>query len=91
MAKSTGPILATGGITFLNQWIGNDNPPDWTILVATGIAAGGFYLFEEISPPLAVGIAWIAFVTSFLVAPAHGNSAVTNIERLTGLGNTTKK
>ena len=86
MARSTGPVLATGTITFLNQWIGNGKSPDFTILFATGIAAGGLYLFEKVSPELAVGIAWIALVTSFLITPKGGKSAVSNIEKLTGLG-----
>lgn len=85
MSRSTGPILATGTITFVNDWIGNGHSPDFVILIATGIAAGGLYLFEQISPELAVGIAWIAFITSFLVAPKRGRSPVTNIQRLTGL------
>jgi hypothetical protein len=90
MARSTGPVLATGGITFLNEWIGNGKSPDFTILLATGIAAGGFYLFEKVSAPLAVGIAWIAFVTSFLVTPKSGKSAVENLTNLTGLGSSKK-
>jgi hypothetical protein len=86
MAASTGPILATGGITFVNQWIGNGQSPDYRILVATGIAAAGFYALEKASPELAVGIAWIALITSLLIKPKTGNSAVNNALRLTGLG-----
>jgi hypothetical protein len=88
MARSTGPILATGGVTFLNEWIGNGKTPDFTILAATGLAAIGLALFEKASPELAVGIAWIAFVTSLLIPPKTGQSAVANIEKLTGLGTT---
>jgi|HubBroStandDraft_1064217.scaffolds.fasta_scaffold25769_2 hypothetical protein len=86
MASSTGPILATGGITFVNKWIGNNQGADFKILVATGIAAAGFFALEKVSPELATGIAWIALVTSLLIQPKAGNSAVNNALRLTGLG-----
>lgn len=85
MAKSTGPILAVGGITFVNDWIGNGQSPDFKILLATGIAAGMLGLFEKANQPLAVGIAWIALVTSLLIPPAHGRSAVDNLTRMSGL------
>ena len=79
MAKSTGPILATGGITFANQWLLNKQSPDFTILVGTAIAAALLYGLEEINTELAVGIAWIALVTSLLVKPKTGNSVVNNL------------
>lgn len=85
MAKSTGPILAVGGITLFNKWLGNDQGFDVKIVVATGIAAGVLALLEKASPQLAVGIAYIALITSLLIKPASGNSAVTNLTRMTGL------
>lgn len=88
MSASTGPILAAGAITYANQVLGNGKP--WTseliIVVGTGIAAGILALAEHASAPLAAGIAWIALITSLLITPASGNSAVTNLLRLTGLG-----
>lgn len=83
MAKSTGPILAVGGITLFNKWIGNDEGFDIRIVVGTGIAAGMLALFEHANSELAVGIAWIALVTSLLIKPATGNSAINNLLRLT--------
>jgi hypothetical protein len=85
MARSTGPILLTGGITFVNKWIGNNQGIDLKILLATGVAAGGLALIEQIPDfsTLAVGIAWIAFVT-MMVAPLDGNSPIQNIEKITG-------
>jgi len=85
MARSTGPVLITGGITFANKWIGNNQGPDFKILLATAVAAGILAGFEHAVPELAVGIAWIALVTSLLVKPRNGNSAVTNITRMSGL------
>lgn len=86
MAKSTGPILLTGGISFGNQWLGNGNF-DLKILVATGIAAGGLALVEQIPglAPLAQGIAWIAFITLMFTRLNGKPSPVDNIQKLTGI------
>lgn len=86
MADSTAPVLLTGGITFLNKWIGNDQGIDLKILVGTGIAAGLLALLEKVNHGLAVGLAWIAFITSALIPPATGNSAVNNLLAMTGQG-----
>jgi hypothetical protein len=87
MAKSTAPILLTGGISFVNHWIGNNQGIDLKILLATGIAAGGLALIEQIPDfaPLAVGIAWIAFIT-MMIAPIGGEpSPVQNLQKVTGV------
>lgn len=88
MARSTAVILAVGGITYANQVIGNGRSWDKELIipVATGIAAGLLALMEKASPELAVGIAYISLITSLLLAPKGGRSAVGNALRLTGLG-----
>lgn len=63
MAKSTGIILAIGGITLANQSVLNDKPVDMRIPVATGIAAAAFSLLERGNEKLVVGMAWIALLT----------------------------
>lgn len=63
MAQTTGPILAIGGITMLNQTILNSKPIDWRVPIATGFLAGAFSLFEKGNATLATGIAWVALVT----------------------------
>jgi hypothetical protein len=87
MAASTGPIVAAGAITYANAVLFNGKP--WasqiTVLVGTGLAAGMLALAEHVSAPLAVGIAWIALVTSLLIQPKSGQSAVNNLIRITGL------
>jgi hypothetical protein len=87
MSKSTGPILLTGGVAYSNQVFGNGKNPasELRILVATGIAALGLALVEEIpgAAPLATGLAWIAFITC-LIAPFGGNSPVQNLTKVTG-------
>lgn len=63
MARSTGPILAIGGITIANQTLFNGKPLDWRVVVATGGAAMLFALVEKASPEVAVGLAYIGLVT----------------------------
>lgn len=87
MAASTAPILLTGTITYANQVLGNGHSWDseLIIVVGTAVAAGALALMEKAVGPIAVGIAWIALVTSLLITPAGGRSAVTNLTRMTGL------
>lgn len=91
MAGSTGPILATGLITMANDVLGNGKGIAAVVptAVAATIAAVLLDGMEHISAPLAIGIAWIALVTSLLIKPKSGNSAVTNLLRMTGLGGNT--
>lgn len=63
MSRSTGPILAIGGITLVNQSIVHAQPIDWKVPIATGMAAGAFALMERAMPDVATGIAWLALVT----------------------------
>jgi hypothetical protein len=86
MAKSTGPVLAVGGITFANGWVFNNSGPDFRVLLATAVAAGGLALLEHVSAALAEGIAWIALVT-VLFTRVHGKpSPAENLLRVSGLG-----
>lgn len=61
--RSTGPILAIGAITMINDSVVNDQPVNWKIPIATGISAAGFALLEHAWEQGAVGLAWIALVT----------------------------
>lgn len=65
--KSTGPILAVGGITLANQSIVNGQPIDWRVPIATGIAAGAFAFVEHFAPEAASGLAWLALVSVLFV------------------------
>lgn len=67
MARSTGVILAIGGITIVNRTILNNQPMDWRIPIATGLAAGAFTLLEKGWEDGAVGLAWLALVTTLFV------------------------
>jgi len=65
--KSTGPILAIGGITVANQSLINDEPIDWKVLIATGISVGVFSLLEKAFPTVAPKLAWLALVSVLFV------------------------
>jgi hypothetical protein len=60
MAATTGPVLALGGITMINESVLHNQPFNWKIPVATGVLAGIMALVEKASPGLATGLVWIA-------------------------------
>jgi hypothetical protein len=63
MARTTGPILAIGAITMINQNIVHDHPIDIRVPVATAVAAGIFALTEHGWEDGAVALSWVALVT----------------------------
>lgn len=71
--KSTGPILAIGAITLANMTILHNQPLDLRVPVATVAAVGVFALGEKLYAPAAVGIAWLALVTTLFV-PIDGRT-----------------
>lgn len=75
MARSTGPILAIGAITVVNQSIVNGKPIDWKVPIGAGLAALAFSGLESASPQFSdavVKIAWIAFVSTLFVRLTPG-------------------
>lgn len=82
MSKTTGPILATGALTVANATVFHDEPMDWRVPVATGLAALGFSLAEKAWPKGAVMLAWTVFGTVLLSrvkpsVPSPVESAIT--------------
>jgi hypothetical protein len=71
MSATTTPIVLTGGVTMLSDYM-NGRGVEFRVALATGIAAGIFGLFEKADPQLAVGLAWVVFVTSLIVPHANG-------------------
>lgn len=67
MARTTGLVLAVGGITLANETVLNSKPINWKIPVATAIATGMFALMEKVWPDGAVAIAGVALVTVLFV------------------------
>lgn len=72
MAATTGPVLALGAITMINENVLHDQPVNWRVPVATGILAGVCALLEKASPALATGVVWIALATVLLTRVTPG-------------------
>lgn len=72
MAASTGIILATGTISFGNEWL-QTKKPNFRIPVATLFTALFLDGVEKISPKAASGLAVIALIT-VLLTPLNGKS-----------------
>jgi hypothetical protein len=82
MSKTTGPVLALGLITIANRTVFNDQPMDWRVPIATGLAAVGFNFAERVWPDGAVILAWTALLTVLLTrtdpkVPSPTESALT--------------
>lgn len=67
MARTTGTVLAIGGISWANAVVLNGRPMDWRIPVATGLTAGMLALVEKVWPDAAMAIASLALVTVLFV------------------------
>ncbi len=72
MAKTTGPILTVGAITMINNSVFHDEPFDWRVPVATGLAAAGFALAEKVWPKAAIALTWMAVATVLLSRTTPG-------------------
>lgn len=82
MSKTTGPVLAMGAITVVNNTVFHDQPMDWRVPIATGLAAIGFSLAERAWEQGAVLFAWTGLLTVLLTrtnpkVPSPVESAVT--------------
>lgn len=66
MSGTLGPVLATGMVTIVNTTVFHDQPMDWRVPVATGLAAVGFGLMERAWPQGATILAWSMFLTLVL-------------------------
>jgi hypothetical protein len=86
MANSTAPMLLVGGMEFANEYLASGTI-DIKVLLATGIAAGGLAAIEQIPgfEPIAVGIAWIAFITLMFTRLNGKPSPIDTIQKVTGL------
>lgn len=93
MAESTGLILAAGGITLANEAffapLAKGKPGDlshinWRIVPATLIAAAALAGAEQLSPPLAKGIAGIALITVLFARFGNAPAPAENLARILG-------
>lgn len=90
MARSTGPMLAAGAITWSNNYLLADQPEplfDATVRIgiATGLAAGILVVVEKAAPDLAVILAWAAVVTVLFVRVPPNSRNPTPLERALNL------
>lgn len=67
LARSTGPILAVGGISFARGFILDGADPDWRIVAGTAVAAAMFAGAERVFPEAVPALAWLALVTVVFV------------------------
>ena len=87
MSQTTGPIVAVGAITFVNQTVLNGQPINWKVPVATAGAAAMFGLGEKVWPEGFTALAYLALVTVLFVRVQKGTPApVESFLKFTGNG-----
>jgi hypothetical protein len=94
MARSTGIILAAGGITLANEAIFSPlagggsitHNFNWRVIPATAFAAMALAGLEHLSEPLAVGIAWISLITVLFARLGKAPAPIENAVKVLGLG-----
>lgn len=91
-SKAAGVILVVGGISFANEAVfapiasGGSIRSDWNwrIVPATLIAAALLGGLEQVSPKLAVGLAYISLVTVLFARFGHAPAPVENLAKALG-------
>ncbi len=91
MARSTGIVLAVGGITAANEVLfaplaGRKVSFNWRIVPATAGLALGLAALERIAPEFAVGLAWLSLVTVLLVPFGNAPTPLENANKILGYG-----
>lgn len=92
MARSTGIILAVGGITLANEAVfapiasGGSIKTNfnWRIVPATAVAAALLGGLEQVSPKLAVGLAYISLITVMFARLGNAPAPVENLAKVLG-------
>lgn len=92
MARSTGIILAVGGITLANEAVfapiasGGTikNTFNWRIIPATAVAAMLLAGLETVSPRFAVGIAYISLITVMFARLGNAPAPVETLSKALG-------
>lgn len=90
MARSTGPILAAGALTWANQnlfgrQVNFDLRKTARVAVATGAGVAVMSLAEKANQPFAVGLAYVLLVTVILVPlPGQRETPLTRALNLVG-------
>lgn len=93
MAKTTGVVLAVGGLTAANELLfaplAGDGTPwknfNWRIIPATAIFAVSMAGLETISPQLAMGLSITALITVLFASFGQAPPPVTNLAKILGV------
>lgn len=92
MARSTGVVLAIGGITAANEVLfapvaGSGHVAfNWRILPATAGLALALAGLERLAPDFAVGLAWLGLVTVLVVPIGNAPTPLQNANKILGFG-----
>lgn len=91
MARSTGIVLAIGGITAANEVLfapaaGGKVSFNWRIIPATAGLALGLAGLEQLAPGFAVGLAWLGLVAVLVVPVGNAPTPLDNANKLLGFG-----
>ncbi len=92
MARSTGIVLATGGITALNEVLfapvlhEKGVSFNWRIVPATAGLALALAGLEHLAPGFATGLAWLALATVLIVPFGNAPTPLQNANKILGLG-----
>jgi membrane protein implicated in regulation of membrane protease activity len=80
MSRTTGPVLAIGGVTLANELLLENKDMDWRIPIATGVAAALFALLEKAWADGAVALAYTALVAVLLTRlPGQKRAPIENL------------
>jgi hypothetical protein len=94
VARSTGIILAAGGITLANEAVfaplaghgAITHSFNWRVIPATAFAAMALAGLEHLSEQFAVGVAWIALVTVLFSRLGKAPAPLENLANVLGYG-----
>lgn len=92
MAASTGPVLAAGAITFVNEGLlapaaGEGAPKwNWRVIPATAGLALALAALEKLAPGFATGLAWLTLATALLVPFGNAPTPVQTAAKALGYG-----
>lgn len=90
MAASTGPVLAAGAITFINEGLlsplaGGKATWNWRVLPATAGLALALAGLEKLAPGFAVGLAWLTLVTALAIPIGNAPTPLATASKALGL------
>lgn len=90
MAASTGPVLAAGAITFVNEGLlsplaGGKAQWNWRVLPATAGLALALAGLEKLAPGFAVGLAWLTLVAALALPVGNAPTPLATASKALGI------